>query len=43
MAVAHSKDRGNDGKKKRKKKDRSKLLIEKPVTHRVHTLGEPDR
>lgn len=39
--MAHSKDRGRDGKKKRKKKEKAKLLVEKPATHRIHTLGEP--
>ena len=43
MAVAHSKDRGHDGKKKRKKKEKPKLLTEKPVTHHIRTFGEPGR
>ncbi|HET6454451.1 MAG TPA: hypothetical protein VFI02_08610 [Armatimonadota bacterium] len=41
--MAHSKDRGHDGKKKRKKKEKTKLLVEKPVAHRIHTLGEPGK
>ena len=41
--MAHSKDRGNDGKKKRKKKEKTKFLVEKPVTHRIHTLSEPGK
>ena len=36
--MAHSKDKGHDGKKKRKKKEKTKLEGQKPVLHtRVQT------
>ena len=41
--MAHSKDRGHDGKKKRKKKEKPKLLAEKQVTHYIRTLNEPGK
>jgi len=42
--MAHSKDRGRDGKKKRKKKDKHKIEVEKGLLHpRIHTPGEPNK
>jgi hypothetical protein len=42
--MAHSKDRGNDGKKKRKKKEKVKLEAQKAVVHtRIQTpLGKEE-
>jgi len=38
--MAHSKDRGKDGKKKRKKKEKPKLEGHKDVLHpRIQTTG----
>lgn len=42
--MAHAKDRGNDGKKKRKKKDKPKLEVSKSVVHhRVHSTTVEQR
>ena len=39
--MAHSKDRGHDGKKKRKKKETAKLEAQKSLLHpRVHSSTE---
>jgi len=38
--MAHSKDRGKDGKKRRKKKEKPKLEARKDLMHpRIHTTG----
>lgn len=41
--MAHSKDRGRDGKTKRKKKEKRKLEAQKGVLHpRIHISGEQE-